>query len=101
MRTSDFNPSDTIPAELYDEDKHSRPRNHDGKWYALVEVNADPKATASEVREAVCRCVEVDLAEGETHCLEGVSICVDKDFGLYPDRSIGNGCDVGPVIDWP
>ena len=67
-----------------------------GKWWALVEINADPTATAQEVRDSMCDALVVDFEEGESHCLEGVSIRVDRRFGLYPDE----GNDENTVY-WP
>lgn len=57
-----------------------------GKWYALVEINADPTATAQEVRDAICDNLMIDLYEGEEHPLQSASVLVDKRFGLHPDE---------------
>lgn len=72
------------------------PKQRPGKWFAIVEINATPNSTAQEVRDSICDVVEVNLIDGVDHCLEGVSIRVSRQFGLYPDE----GSDENTVY-WP
>jgi len=72
------------------------PRQRPGKWFAIVEINADPYATAQEVRDAILDQLSVDLVEGEETVLEGVSINVDRRWGLHPDEGDDNN-----TIYWP
>jgi len=72
------------------------PRQRPGKWFALVEINADPTATAQEVRDAICDNLMIDLYEGEEHPLQSAAVLVDRRFGLHPDE----GSDEHTVY-WP
>lgn len=72
------------------------PKQRPGKWFALVEINADPAATAQQVRDDICDILMVDFDEGTEHCLQSVSVLVNSKTGLHPDE----GNDQNTVY-WP
>jgi hypothetical protein len=84
-------PNNVTPNKYLHSDPHpmmtkDHPHQRPGKWFAVVEINANPYATAQEVRDSICDALEVNLAEGVDHCLEGVSVNVDRRWGLHPDE---------------
>lgn len=68
---------------------HQRP----GIWWALVKIDADPTATAQEVRDVMS---EMFIPHPVGTVVQTVSIKVDHQWGLHPDE----GSDENTVY-WP
>ena len=80
----------------YDVDKHCRPANNDGVWWALVRIHARPGATVTEVKRAIAASVLVDILDDEHN--DGTLESVELMNGLTPDSGIEGD---GPVVYFP
>jgi len=71
-----------------------------GKWFAIVEIDADPNATAQEVRNEVVEfqsfVVQRDNPNFDSRILKSVKVKVDRQFGLHADQ----GSDENTIC-WP